>query len=226
LEKLAKIGVTPPFPGYDGGSAFSFRQAYVPPLQGQTAYGYSQQIVADLYQPVDVNAAIQAMALAGKWSQEATREAGNNLAGVTAQVVAGNERVALAREDTRRVIETIRESRPPNRITTTITGSGQGPAFPAVPPKEGPAAEPNAAVSVASTSCINCHGGAKPGGGFDMTKAPTDEQVRKMAYRMSLPAGDPKLMPQGVDGKPAKPLTPAQMANVINEAAKAITPKP
>lgn len=220
LARLKAIGVTPPFPAIPGYNGYGASYSKLGVVQGNTIYGYGQNYsynqVAELYGPVDVNAAIQAMAMAGKWSQEATKEAGTQLTAVTAQALASTERIAIAREERIRAVESLRVTQPPSRITTTINGVGTAPVEPGPMVKVVDDGGTTRLIKGAATNgCTKCHGGAKPSGGLDMTKPMTAAQILKSMNRASLPESDPKHMPQKEGGGSAGQLDAAALKELL-----------
>lgn len=233
IEKLTKFGITPPPPGmqgYYGEGSFLNRQAYVPPIHGQTVYGsYTIRQDADLYLPVDPNAAIQALSLASKWSLDAAGQANQAVAGATGQVLQSNERIALAREERLRQEAILKATQPPSRITTTVTGVGPVPV-PAVPAQPAAVADDGTArllvSETAKTACVSCHSGAKASGGLDITKPLTASQHLSIINRVSLPLNAKGHMPAAGDGQPAVQMNASQIADLLPKPEKPVTPKP
>ncbi len=237
MERLAVFGISPPPPGIpdNGGSSYAGRQAYLTPIQGQTAYGYAAvpfqvQQVADIFVPLNVDGAIQTQSIFSNNLLSATREVSSGINGAVGQQLATNERIALARIDADRTVRVLEASRPPSRITTTINGAtiepttmpkvGNGDAkLPVIPGAADGPFSPRY-VAAATNACISCHssnGGKDPAGKFDMTaKVLTPEQKAKVLARVMLPITEKGHMPQGADGKPGRQMTAKEIVDLLD----------
>jgi hypothetical protein len=234
IERLNKVGVSPPFAGAPFPSSGS--GGYYGAFTGNTLYGYGTSYTfsqtADIYGTIDPNILMQGSVALAKAARESATQANTETNTILSNVTAGAERMQQARIDGEQRLKAqqieadlakarFEAARPPNRVTTNVTTTtppvGTTP-LPTVPntvlPNDGPFTERY--VKVVKANCIQCHSGKDAKGGFDMTsKVLTDVQKAKVFARVTLPASDPKHMPAG-EGKPGKQLSAQEVHDVLD----------
>lgn len=201
--------------GYNG-----YGQAIV--AQGNTQYGYSYKDVASFYGNTDLNALFQQSARLTQGAQALAGQANTDFSARIGEVGAAQSRVAeiLAEGQARSRIQQSSTLAP--KTTVITTGQGVGTVAPPVQPRVNPMppADPQEGEDLSAAdkaallqsfqanavpACVQCHGGAKPQGGFSVANYPDmapQAQGEVIARLYSGSANKPQ-MPLDVQGHTA-----------------------
>jgi hypothetical protein len=183
---------------------------------GKTLYGYSYQSLVDAYGTTDTNVLYQQAAALAKNAQELGGQATSQFSGLVEQTGSNQARVAeiLAKgAAARNALEgATAASSVSTRTTIQSSGTGTGSAGTVDPPSGALSLQSlSPAKQRAIASCIECHSGAKPKGGYDVTQhwQLSPESQAAVVERLVLPETDEKFMPRSKSGGHGKRLPPS-----------------